>query len=85
MLKTSDFASKDVVNVSDGRKLGSITDVEFDIATGKLTAIVVPGNSNRFLGFLSRGEDLVIPWERIHKIGKDVILVDLLKTAELEG
>lgn len=84
MLKTSDFAAKDVVSISDGRKLGAITDVEFDVATGKLTAIVVPGNCGRFLGFLSRGEDVVIPWERIRKIGKDVILVEIVKTPELE-
>lgn len=84
MLKTSDFATKDVVNVSDGKKLGCITDVEFDIITGRLTAIVVPGSSNRFLGFLSRGEDIVIPWERISKIGKDVILVDLIKPSQIE-
>lgn len=84
MLKTSDFATKDVVNLSDGKKLGCITDVEFDVAAGRLTAIVVPGGNNRFLGFLSRGDDIVIPWERIQKIGKDVILVDLLKATSIE-
>lgn len=84
MLKTSDFATKDVVNISDGKKLGCITDVEFDIATGRLTAIVVPGGNNRFMGFLSRGEDVVIPWDRISKIGKDVILVDLVKSNQIE-
>lgn len=83
MLKTSDLSLKDVVNISDGKKLGGISDVEFDLEDGRLTAIVVPG-SGKFLGFFSRGEDIVIPWERIQKIGKDVILVDLFKSAEIE-
>lgn len=83
MLKTSDLSLKDVVNISDGKKLGGISDVEFDLEEGRLTAIVVPGGG-KFLGFFSRGEDIVIPWERIQKIGKDVILVDLFKSAEIE-
>lgn len=85
MLKSSDLAVKDVINVNDGRKLGSVSDIEFDIDAGKLTAIVVPGGSSRFMGLFNRGDDVVIPWERIHKIGKDVILVNLMGTAELEN
>lgn len=84
MIKSSDLAVKDVVNVNDGRKLGSVSDIEFDIEAGKLTAIVVPGGSSRFLGLFSRGDDVVIPWDRIHKIGKDVILVNLAGAAELD-
>jgi len=75
MLKTSDLKLKEVVNILDGRRLGTITDVEIDIDTGKLTAIVVPGQA-RFLGLFGRNEDIVIQWEKINKIGLDVILVE---------
>lgn len=75
MLKTSDLKLKEVVNVLDGKRLGNITDIEIDIETGQLTAIVVPGFS-RFLGILGRNEDIVIPWDKINKIGMDVILVE---------
>lgn len=75
MLKTSDLKLKDVVDVMDGKRLGNITDIEIDIETGQLTAIVVPGIS-RFLGMLGRNEDIVIPWDKINKIGRDVILVE---------
>ena len=49
MEKTSDFRQKEVINVRDGRRLGVIIDMEFDLKTGRITAIVVPGPS-RWLG-----------------------------------
>lgn len=75
MLKTSDLKIKEVVNVVDGRRLGTITDIEIDLESGRLTAIVVPG-AGKFLGMFGKNEDIVIPWEKIHKIGLDVILVE---------
>jgi len=75
MLKTSDLRQKEVINVVDGRRLGPITDIEIDIETGRLTAIVVPG-PGKFLGIFGRNDDVVIPWEKINKIGLDVILVE---------
>jgi len=75
MLKTSDLKLKEVINVIDGKRMGNITDIEIDVETGRLTAIVVPG-LGRFLGIFGRNEDVVIPWEKINKIGMDVILVE---------
>lgn len=74
--KSSDFRTKEVINIRDGRRLGSIIDMEFNLSEGRITAIVVPGAS-RFLGLLKEEDDVVIPWERIKKIGDDVILVDI--------
>lgn len=75
MLKTSDLKIKEVINVADGRRLGTITDIEIDLESGRLTAIVVPG-AGKFLGLFGKNDDVVIPWEKIHKIGLDVILVE---------
>lgn len=77
MLKTSDLKLKEVINIIDGKRLGTITDIEIDIETGRLTAIVVPG-IGKFLGIFGRSEDVIIPWEKINKIGTDVILVESL-------
>ena len=76
VVKTSDLRIKDVVNVADGRRLGPISDLELDLESGRITAIVVSG-PGRVLGLFGRDNDYVIPWERIHKIGVDVILVEL--------
>lgn len=83
MLKTSDLKQKQVINVIDGKVLGGITDIEIDVVSGKLTAIVVPG-SGKFLGLFGRSEDVVIPWEKISKIGFDVILVETATFSELK-
>ncbi|MEH6992041.1 YlmC/YmxH family sporulation protein, partial [Neobacillus drentensis] len=64
----------DVVNVSDGKKLGNIGDIEINLSTGKIEAVIVTGNG-KVLGFFGREEDIVIPWKNIIKIGQDVILV----------
>jgi len=78
----SDLKLKEVINVIDGKRLGAITDIEIDVESGTLTAIVVPGNG-RFLGMFSRSEDVIIPWGKINKIGTDVILVEASAFAEV--
>ncbi len=67
------FRDKEVINSCDGRRLGYVSDIEFDVCDGRITAIIVPEKSG-FCGFGS--SDYVIPWEKIQKIGEDVILVD---------
>ena len=74
MVKISEFQIKDVVNVSDGKKLGNIGDIEINLSTGKIEAVIVTGNG-KVLGFFGREEDIIIPWKNIIKIGQDVILV----------
>lgn len=80
---TRDLKMKEVISVIDGKRMGHITDIEIDVETGRLTAIVVPG-MGRFLGLFGRNEDVVIPWERINKIGMDVILVEVGTNGELK-
>ncbi|AZU61443.1 YlmC/YmxH family sporulation protein [Neobacillus mesonae] len=74
MVKISEFQIKDVVNVSDGRRLGNIGDIEINLTTGRIEAVVISG-SGRMLGFFGKEEEIVISWKNIIKIGQDVILV----------
>jgi len=55
-----------------------------DVVEGKVKAIILPGTP-RFLGFLGRRDDIIIPWERIKRIGVDVILVELEGTVDLKS
>lgn len=66
---------KDVINVTDGRKLGRICDIIFDLPTGCVKGLVVP-ISNGFSLFKSP-QQVFIPYNRICKIGEDIILVEL--------
>ncbi|MBQ2932797.1 MAG: YlmC/YmxH family sporulation protein [Clostridia bacterium] len=75
MCSINELKTKEVINVSDGARLGFVSDVEIDLKDGRLTAIVVPG-AYRLMGFLGRDEDIVIKWENIKKIGDDIIIID---------
>lgn len=74
MISISEFQIKDVVNVSNGKKLGSIGDIDINVTTGKIQAIIL-GGSGKVLGFFGKEEEMIIPWRNIVKIGEDVILV----------
>ncbi|QSO49831.1 YlmC/YmxH family sporulation protein [Alicyclobacillus curvatus] len=76
MMRISDLQSKDVVSVGDGKRLGSIGDLEIDTDSGLISALVIP-SQGRFFGMVGGGQDYVVPWNQIVKIGTDVILVDL--------
>lgn len=75
LTKTSELREREVVNVLDGRRLGLASDLEIEAETGRIVAIVVPG-PGKFLWLFGKSEEFVIPWERIKKIGVDVILVE---------
>lgn len=75
-MKISDFQSKDVINIVDGKKLGVISDLELDLRQGRIESIVVPSNG-KFFGFFGGAADVIIPWRNIVKIGMDVVLVKL--------
>ncbi|MDD3838964.1 MAG: YlmC/YmxH family sporulation protein [Clostridia bacterium] len=76
MVKNSDIRQKEVISIKTGRRLGYISDIEFDLAKGTIKSIVVPG-PNKIKGLFGRDNDYVIPWENIKQIGEDVILVEV--------
>ena len=70
-----DLRCKEVINISDGCRLGFVSDVDIRIPEGQVIAIVVNGPC-RFFGLFGRGEEFYIPWECIQRIGDDIILID---------
>ena len=52
-------------------------DIEFCLQSGTVTALVVPGESSFFQSMRGERTGVIIPWDRICKIGDDVILVDV--------
>ena len=74
-IRITDLNCKEVICVSDGRRLGFVSDVEIEIPSGKVLAIIVPGPC-RILGVVGRKDDFVIPWHCIRRMGPDIVLVD---------
>ena len=76
LVKFSQLQCKEVICLSDGRRLGFVSDVELELPEGNIKSILVPG-ACRFFGCLGRKDDFVIPWHCIRRIGPDIILVDV--------
>ena len=77
-MSLSELRTKDVVNVDTGKKPGKVMDLEFSVCDGCVQAIVVPGDFRIDGLFKGEKSGIAIPWERIAKIGDDVILVQLM-------
>ena len=77
MFSTDKLKNKEVINISDGRSLGFVYDIEVDLDKGVIDGIVIPG-ARGFMGLFSKKEgDMVIKWDKVKTVGDDVILVDL--------
>ena len=62
-------------NEDSDARFGYVGDMEVDLETGQVRALVVPGR-RRFFGLLGREEDKVIPWGAVKRFGEDIILVE---------
>ena len=69
-----DMRQKEVINIKDGMRLGTVCDIEFDTTDARVTAIVIYGRL-RFFGLFGREDDIVIRWQDIQVIGDDTVLV----------
>lgn len=74
-MKFTDLQCKEVICIGSGQRLGFVSDVQIEMPSGNLSAIIVPGPC-RLLGIAGRREDYCIPWQCIQKIGPDIVLVD---------
>ena len=72
-----ELKAKQVINTVDGKCLGHITDIIFDIVCAKTLGFVVPQPNQGFWGIFKSGKDIFIPFDCVCKIGVDVILVEL--------
>lgn len=75
-MKMCELKQKEVINCRDGERLGYVCDLEFDINTGIIIKIIVPGPC-KIWGILGRDHEYAINFCCIKQIGTDVILVDI--------
>jgi YlmC/YmxH family sporulation protein len=77
-VRICELKQKEVINADDCKRLGFVGDVDFDMKTGCLVALIVPGPGT-FCGFLGREQEYVIRFCDILQVGDDIILVKLGK------
>ena len=79
--KISDLQERQIVNIADGKCLGNLKDIELNLLDGTIQALVLPGIGG-FLGRLQNQGELLIPWQRVVRIGVDVVLIDMPELTE---
>ncbi len=53
VIRISELQMKDIINVSDGKRLGNIGDIEIDMNTGKIESIII-SKQTRMLGIFGK-------------------------------
>ena len=76
LVRFSELRCKEVINVTDGARLGYVSDLELEPESGRVRCLIVPC-PGRFFGLFGSTGDYVIPWPCISRIGEDLILVDV--------
>lgn len=71
-MRMSDLQSKKIINISTGRNIGNIVDLDIK-ENGLIESLIIEQNKNIFS--LNRESDTRIYWTDITKIGEDVILI----------
>ena len=69
----SDLQNKDIINISDGKKIGNIIDAKFNVINGNIEKLVVEPSKSLFN---LKNNSSEISFNKIKKIGEDVILVE---------
>ena len=76
MTRGIDFKQKEVINISNGKILGFVIDVDAELGSGNIQSIVV-AQIGKVLKSLGGKNNIVISWDKVKLIGEDVILVDI--------
>lgn len=76
-VRLSDLIGKDIVNIQNGSRLGTVADSDLvvNLDTGEIDSIILPSRGG-ILNIWDRS-NLTIPWASVRKIGSEVIIVEL--------
>ena len=72
-MRLSELQHKDIVDLN-GNKIGNIIDVKVS-EQGNLESLIVEQKSSGVFKFNIKNSEMEITWDKIEKIGVDVILV----------
>lgn len=75
-MRLSELQNKNLVNISNGKNIGNIIDVNIDYQSGNIKSFIIESKGS-ILTFLNKDNDMEVKWNDIQKIGEDVILVNM--------
>ncbi|HHU52260.1 MAG TPA: YlmC/YmxH family sporulation protein [Firmicutes bacterium] len=80
-MRLSDLNGKEVINLTDGSKLGVLfyPEADLDLRLGQLSSFKMTSGRWPFR------QERIIPWKAVRKISTDVLLVELAAETGEEG
>lgn len=75
-MRVCELRQKEVINIRDGQRIGTVADIEFDVKTGTICQLIIPGQG-KWCGLFGRDAEYIIGWKCVRQIGADIILVDV--------
>lgn len=71
-MRLSDLQTKEIINITSGKRLGVIIDVIVDMSGNIKSLILEERRGKKF----SNREEYELDWKQIVKIGDDIILIN---------
>ena len=66
-MRLSELQNKNLVNVSNGKNIGNIIDVNIDYQSGNIKSFIIESKGS-ILTFLNKDNDMEVKWNDIQKI-----------------
>ncbi|MBZ9687795.1 YlmC/YmxH family sporulation protein [Clostridium estertheticum] len=73
MFAINNLRQMEIIDINSGSKLGYIKDLKVDCEEYRIISILLPTQKS---SWFNKNNSIEIPWEKVKKIGVDVILVD---------
>jgi len=74
MITLTELQMKEVIMLNSGKRLGNIVDLEIDVDTGFIMAIIILDRQEK-ASFFQKPMEKAIDWKQIKTIGTDIVLV----------
>ncbi|MGI6284921.1 YlmC/YmxH family sporulation protein [Neomoorella humiferrea] len=77
-MRLSELMGKEIINLYDGSRLGNLNDADLllDAAQGTIAALILPVKGG-WIPLLGGRQELIIPWDAVHKVGTEVVVVSM--------
>jgi len=73
MFAINNLRQMEIIDINSGSKMGYIKDLKVDCDDYRIISILMPTQKS---SWFNKNNNLEIPWEKVKKVGVDVILVD---------
>ncbi|MBW9155961.1 YlmC/YmxH family sporulation protein [Clostridium sp. FP2] len=73
MFAINNLRQMEIIDLNSGSKMGYIKDLKVDCEEYRIISIILPTQKS---SWFNKNNSIEIPWEKVKKIGVDVILVD---------